>query len=128
MMTYLREHELEIDPTALATGGTADILRCTSHGVAVLYKRYKPEYRSKVDTAALMRLVEWRANLPTDLCRQLDERCAWPTAVVFHNRGEAAGVLMPRTPAILGSISAYRPSVQVRTLSKLRRLAMDLPD
>lgn len=83
------------DGPVLRDGGQTDGLRlCIAPDQRTyLFKRYKSETADEVRVPALHSMIRWRRELPDEERAVLDERCAWPIAVV-GTPARAEGILI----------------------------------
>jgi hypothetical protein len=94
----LDERELTDLAAPVASGGTAEILRCRLGADTLIYKRYKPAVLGHLDTRAVHAAVAWPSRLDPAEREHLFTICAWPRAVVTRH-GAVSGVVMDEAPA-----------------------------
>ncbi|MGK5683270.1 hypothetical protein [Actinoplanes sp. URMC 104] len=107
--------------TLLGSGGQGAVYAVAGRPVA--YKEFAAPLRDSVDVAALLALVRLREELPAATTRLLDERAAWPTAVVERD-GVVTGFLMPRAPEAFHTPITL-PSGRSRLLAQVQLLLND---
>jgi eukaryotic-like serine/threonine-protein kinase len=83
----------------IGAGGQGIVYRVTCPGrpAPVAFKRYRSEVLHQVDWSALDELIGTRDEVRPDVRAWLDERAAWPQAVVTR-ADQPCGYLMPEAP------------------------------